>query len=145
MNAAHLHLMVNHVSLFALAFGVVALAVSMKRKSAEFRVFAVALFVLAGVFAWVATETGEGAETIVKALGDGSESFIDAHEQAAEWALRSGMIVGVLALAMEWAARKKQSWLKPLQWILLVLAIHGCTVFAATAFQGGKIRHSEVR
>ena len=145
MNGAHLHLIVNHVSLFALGMGTVVLAISMKRKSTDLRVFATALFVIAAVFAWITTETGEQAEDVLKALGGDVESFIEAHEQAAIWALRSSFLVGILALVMEWAARKKQSWLKPLQWALLLFAVHGCTVFAVTAFHGGKIRHTEIR
>lgn len=145
MNGAHLHLMVNHVSLFSLLIGTCTLAASIKRKSVDLRVLAVALFVATGIFAWVAMETGEQAETVLKTVGEGFESFIHDHEQAADWALRSGILVATLAITMEWAARKKQNWFKALQWTLLVFAIHGCTVFAATAFLGGKIRHTEVR
>lgn len=145
MNGAHLHLMVNHVSLFCLLIGVGALIASMKRKSVDLRVLAVVLFVIGGIFGWVAMETGEQVEDILKTLGTGAESFVEQHEDAAEWALRSSLLVAALALVMEWAARKKQKWFKPLQWILLVFAIHGCTVFAATAYLGGQIRHTEVR
>ncbi len=146
MNDAHQHLMVNHVSLFCLVIGAIALAVAMKRKSGELRVFASALFVVGGVFAWLAVETGEGAADVVKALGDASlDPFIHQHYEAAEWALRSGLLVATLAIGMEWAARKKAKWLKALQWTTLVFAIHGCTVFATTALLGGHIRHTEVR
>lgn len=145
MNGAHLHLMVNHVSLFTLFIGTVVYAVSMKRKSVDLRVLAVVLFVITGLFGWIAFETGEQAEDVLKTLGGDYESLIEAHEQAAVWALRSGFLVAGLAIASEWAARKKEKWAKPLKWALLIFAIHGCTVFAATAFQGGKVRHTEVR
>lgn len=145
MNGAHLHLIVNHVSLFALVTGAITLAVSMKRKSVDLRLAATVLFVVAGIFAWVADQTGESAEAVVKVLGGGTETFIKEHALAAEWALRSGTVVAILAIAMEWAVRKKTSWVKPLQWTLLFFALHGCTVFATTAFLGGRIRHTEVR
>lgn len=145
MNDAHLHLMINHVSLFTLVIGVFALAFSMKRKSAELRTLASVLFVITGIFGWISYETGEKAEQVVKALGGDFETFIHAHEQAAVWALRSGFLVATLAIALEWAVRKKKTWVKALQWTLLVFAIHGCTVYMATALQGGKIRHTEVR
>jgi hypothetical protein len=144
MDAAHLHLIVNHVSIFGLLFGVIALIAAMRRKSADLRMFASGLFILAGIFVVIAHETGEGAEDIVKALGDFDEQ-IEQHESAAEWAFRSGILVASLAVAVEWAARKRQTWLRRLQWTLLVFAIHGCTVFAATAYQGGMIRHTEIR
>ncbi|PWU13466.1 MAG: hypothetical protein C5B49_14735 [Bdellovibrio sp.] len=145
MNGAHLHLIVNHVSLFALVTGAIALAVSMKTKSNDLRRVATVLFLVAGVFGWVAVETGEEAEEIVKALGGEYESFINEHTLAAAWAQRSGFLVSALAIAMEWAVRKKKNWVKPLQWILLVAALHACTVFGRTAFLGGLIRHTEIR
>ncbi|MGE4233258.1 MAG: hypothetical protein AB7F43_08020 [Bacteriovoracia bacterium] len=145
MNGAHLHLVVNHVSLFALLFGAVTLIVSMKQKSVDLRVLATTLFVIAAVFGWVAFETGEKAEDVIKALGGNTETFISAHAQAAEWAFRSSILVGILSIATEWAIRKKKKFGKVLQWALLVFALHGCTVFAVTAMQGGKISHTEVR
>jgi hypothetical protein len=145
MNGAQLHLAINHVSLFALVIGAILLAVSMKRKSPELRVVASVLFVVAGVFAFFTFESGESAADIVKTLGLNTDSFVDEHAMAADWALRSGILVAILALVMEWAACKKQKWFKPLQWILLIVAIHGCTVFARVAYLGGHIRHTEVR
>lgn len=145
MNDAHLHLLVNHISLFALAIGAVALAVSMKRKSADLRLFATALFVVTGVFAWIAVKTGGNAADMVKTLGGGAEPFIHEHAGAAAWAQRSGTIVGSLAIGTEWAIRKKKKWVKTLQWILLVLALHGSAVFIRTAYLGGLIRHTEIR
>lgn len=145
MNGAHLHLLVNHVSLFAMAIGALVLAVSMKRKSVDLRVLATVLFVTAGAFAWIAVETGEQAEEVVKTLSAGTEALIDEHAMAATWALRSGILVAVLALALEGAVRKKKTWVRPLQWILLLLALQGSTVFARTAFLGGLIRHTEIR
>jgi uncharacterized membrane protein len=145
MNGAHLHLLVNHVSLFCIVIGVVALIASMVRKSQDLRVLAVGLFVVGGIFGWIAMETGEQAEDVLKAIDEGVKVFIKPHEEAAEWAFRSSIVIAVLAIATEWAARRKQQWFKPLQWILLVAAIHGTTVFARTAYLGGEIRHTEVR
>ncbi len=145
MNGAHLHLLVNHVSLFCIFIGVAALIFSMIRKSSDLRILAVTLFVIAGIFGWIAMETGEQAEDILKTLDTSVKIFIEPHEQAAEWAFRSSILIALLAIATEWSARKKQKWFKPLQWILLVAAIHGSTVFATTSYLGGDIRHSEIR
>jgi len=145
MNGAHLHLIVNHVSLFAIVIGACVLAASMILKSAELRFLATIMFVIAGVFGWIGVESGEGAADVLKALGGDSDPFIKEHAQAATFAQISGIVVAVLAIGMEVAVRKKEKWVKPLQWVLLILAIHGCTVFGRTAFLGGLIRHSEIR
>jgi uncharacterized membrane protein len=145
MNGAHLHLIVNHVPLLALMLGAVTLAVSMKRKSSDLRTLATALFLVAGIFGWIAFETGEKAEDVLKALGSEYASFIETHEEAASWALGSGIWVASLAVAAEWSVRKKKKWARALQWALLVFALHSCTVFAITALHGGRVRHTEVR
>jgi uncharacterized membrane protein len=145
MNGAHQHLLVNHVSLFAMAFGAAILAFSMYRKSADLRLVATLLFVIAGVFALIATETGESAEKILKAIDPKFRDAIHPHEEAAEWALRSGYLVCFLALVNEWAQRARKTWARWVQWALLVFAVHGTTVFSATAWQGGKIRHTETQ
>lgn len=143
MNGAHQHLLTNHVSLFAIAFGTVILAFSMYRKSADLRLVATILFVIAGVFALIATETGEKAEDILKAMDPKFRDSIHNHEEAAEWASRSAYLVCFLAIVNEWAQRARKTWSRWVQWALLVFAIHGITVFSATAWQGGKIRHTE--
>jgi len=149
MNGAHAHLMVNHVSLFAFLIGVVALLLSRRRKSADLRQLASGLFIVAGVFAVLGFESGEKAEDVLKAMGDAAwadfKPFVHQHEDAAEWARRSAILVSGLAVAMEWAARKKKAWLNRIQWAVILFAIHGCTVFAATSYFGGKVRHTEVR
>lgn len=145
MNGPHQHILVNHISLFAIIFGALALAGSMKRKSSELRVFAAFLFVLAGICGYVALETGEKAAAYFQTFGNDNMSFIQEHGMAAMWAFRSSLLIAVVALVMEWAAWKKQSWLKVLQWILLILAIHGSTVFIRTAHLGGLIGHPEIR
>jgi surface polysaccharide O-acyltransferase-like enzyme len=137
--------MINHVPIFFLMIGTVMFATSMKRKSSDLRVFASILFILTGVFTIIAMQTGEQAAEIVKALGEDTDTWITAHEEAAAWAQRSAIFVALLALAVEWAHRKKHKLVKVLQWLLLIFALHGSTVFLATALQGGPIRHSEVR
>lgn len=144
MNGAYLHLALNHVSLFTLVIGIIALIASMKRKSVDLRVMAALLFVVTGIFAYITIQTGGQAADVLKNLGEDND-FIKGHAEAATWALRSGILIATLAIAMEWAARKKPKWLRPLQWILLLFAIHGSTVFAFTASLGGQIRHTEIR
>lgn len=145
MNDAQLHVLVNHVSLFALAFGVCVLIGSMVRKSGDLRMAASAMFVIGGIFAWLADYSGHGAAHIIKDLDPSAQSFIHEHAEAAEWALRSGVLIAVLAIALEIIVRKKPQWTKAMTWVLLVFAIHGCTVFARVAYLGGHVRHSELR
>jgi hypothetical protein len=145
MNGAHQHLIVNHVPLFTLLIGTVVFAVSMRRKSADLRVLASVLFVLTGVSAWITVRTGGAAAHIMKLLGDGYRPFIREHAMAAVWAQRSGFLIALLAILMEWSFRKKPNWSRALQWILLIAAVHGCTVLTRVVYLGGLVRHTEIR
>jgi len=145
MNGAHYHLLVNHVSLFALIIGTAALIVSMYRKSTDLRTLAVVLFVIAGAFGWIAHETGHKAYDIVKDLPGVVEDMIDEHDEAADYALYAGYIIAGLAIVSEVARRYKPKWTKALQWVLLLTAIWGTSVYMRVAYLGGLIRHSEIR
>lgn len=145
MNGAHIHLIVNHVSLFTLIIGLIALITSIKSKSQDLRLFSSALLLIAGIFSWIAFVTGENAASLIKPLGENTDPFVNAHGLAATWALRSGVMIAILSIGMEWAVLEKKKWVKPLQWILIVFALCGCVVFTMTAFLGGKIRHTEIR
>ncbi len=145
MNGAHWHLIVNHISAILIPVGLVVLAVAMKRRSVELRMFAAVLFVVSGVFGWVADETGGKAAQEIAATDESLHPYIHEHAEAAEFAEASGLLIAALAIAMEVAVRAKPKWALLIQWILLIAAIHGTTVYARTAYLGGLIRHPEIR
>ncbi len=145
MNNAHLHLLVNHVSLFAVFFGGAALAVAIFRKSPELKWSALGLFLLAGVFVWIASLTGEGAEELVEHLPGVEESLIHAHEEAGEWAQVATTILAALSAGFFFLVRARPRWAQKALWALLVVALWTSAVLARTAYLGGSIRHTEIR
>lgn len=145
MNSAHLHLIVNHVSLFAVLFGVIALGWAWLRNSTEMRVAAVGLFVVAGLFAWIATTSGEGAEEMVEDLPGVSESLIESHEDAAKVSNALIIVMAISGLLMEVIARKRQNLFKPAQAVVMISALLSVASLVQTASLGGQIRHTEIR
>lgn len=145
MDAAHVHLLVNHVSLFAVVFGLMALVWSFFRDSSEMRMAAVLLFIFAAVFSWIAMESGEGAEELVEHLPGVSESYIEYHEEAAETAYVSMILLGLMAVGLGVVARFKKSWLKTSQVCLFLAGLVALGLVARAAQLGGLIRHSELR
>ncbi len=103
--------------------------------------FAAGMYVAAGLFAFLAFQSGERAEDALKAVGGSVEAFFEAHEQAAIWALRSGILACVLAIVMELAYLKKLPWATYFRWALLIVGIHGSTVFATTesSYRGSRL------
>lgn len=150
MNSAQIHLLVNHVPVFGVFFGLIALGWSIWKGSREMRLVAVGLFVISGLFAWIATTTGEGAEEMVEHLSGVKESLIERHEDAAEVTNVFIMILALGAAALEALAHFKAQLLKP-QWLkwghtaVLGLAVLTSGLLIRTAHLGGQIRHTEIR
>lgn len=145
MNGAHAHLLVNHIPLFGIFFGLVSLIWSIRRQSNDMRWAAVLLFVLAGVFAWVSMETGESAEDLVEHLPGVTKELIHTHEEAAEYAQIFALILAGAAFLMAILERYKPQFLKTTQIVVLLLALFTSTVIIRTTFLGGQIRHTEIR
>ncbi len=144
MNAAHLHLLVNHAGLFATLFGGALLGVGMYWNQKALVKAGLLMAVVAAVAAIAAVQTGEGAEEIVEHLAGVSESAIAAHEEAAELAQVTSIVLGILAGI---ALLGSERW--PTIGRLAVIGAFGMTmaVFGATAYAanlGGRIRHAEV-
>ena len=145
MNAAYAHLLFNHISIFTVAFGVLALCWAMFRGVNDMLWLAIGLFVVSGIFVWVASQTGEGAEELVEHLPGVFEGMIKLHEEAAELANIAVSILAGAALGLIVVKHFAVKWLKPAQAIVLVLALVCSGFLARAAMLGGKIRHTEIR
>ncbi|HSA58617.1 MAG TPA: hypothetical protein VLJ37_02920 [bacterium] len=145
MNAAQLHLLVNHIPIFGVAFGLAALLWSLARGSKDMRWASIALFLVSGAFAWVAVESGERAEDLVENLPGVVKSLIHDHEEAAETTNVSIILLAALSLVMAAAARFKPALFKGVQVLVVVLALVSSVLLARTAHRGGLIRHTEIR
>ncbi len=145
MNGAHLHLVVNHLPVFGVAFGALALLWSIVRKSSEMRWAAILLFIFAAIMGWISSETGESAEEVVEHLPGVTEAFIHAHEEAAEFANILAAITAFGAVLLAGFSLKKPKLVQVGQYILLILAALTSTAMLRTANLGGQIRHTEIR
>lgn len=145
MNGAHLHLLVNHIPVFGVAFGLVALLWALARRSADMRCAAIALFLTAAIFGWLASETGESAEKIIEHLPGITKDLIHQHEEAAEAANVSTILLAAFALGLAAVARYKQRFLKATEIIVVILALVSSGLMARAAYLGGQISHPEIR
>lgn len=145
MNGAHQHLLLNHIPVFTTAFGLLALLWALSRKSKDMLWAAVVLFVVAGISAWLASETGESAEKIVEHLPGVTKALIHEHEEAAEAANVSAALLAVGSLILIAIDRFRAQFLKPMQILLLMIALVSTALMARAAYLGGQISHSEIR
>ncbi len=146
MNPAHLHLIANHVPIFAAALSIPLLLVCLWRRDESGTFLTAVLFlVIAGVGAVVAERSGHAAEEIVEELPGIEERLIHEHEERAEvalWLTLASAALGIATLALVRGRRPVPVWSAVL---LLAAALVTTGAMAWTSLAGGEIRHPEIR
>jgi len=144
MNGAHLHLVLNHLPVLGVGFGLLLLLAARLRRSAELTRAALVVFVLAAGAAGTAYLTGEPAEEAVEGLAAVTETAIEQHEEAATVALVLTGLLGAGALLGLVGFRRQAL---PPGWFTsaaLIGALVAGGSMAYTANLGGQIRHPEI-
>lgn len=145
MNGAHLHLLVNHVPVLGLFFGLALLVAALWRRSTELTRTSLVIFVLTAVAAIVVYLTGEPAEDSVEGLADVTKTMIGRHESAALAATIGVGVLGGFALLGLAGFRRLAAIPRWFTSSSLVLAIVTAGMMGWTANLGGQIRHTEIR
>ncbi|MDX9857728.1 MAG: hypothetical protein RBT76_08070 [candidate division Zixibacteria bacterium] len=145
MNAAHLHLIFNHVPVIATLFGCGFLLVGLLARKDTLIRSAFVVFIVAAVTTVPAFVSGDGAEDLIERLPGIDEKYIHAHEEAGEKALVVMIAVGVLAGAGLWVFRFMNRLRITAAVIILLASIAAAGWMAYTANLGGEIRHPEIR
>ncbi|MGK7369480.1 MAG: hypothetical protein ACNS64_04645 [Candidatus Halalkalibacterium sp. M3_1C_030] len=145
MNAAHYHLLINHVPILATFFSIAILIWGIAAKSEAIKKVALVGFVVAGVFAIVAFQTGESAEDIVEDLPGVTHDIIEGHEESAGTAQWLTILLGVGGLAGLYMTAKSTKGINKYLWILLAYSVVAAASLGYTAYEGGQIRHTELR
>ncbi len=144
MNAAQIHLALNHAPLFLSVIGGGILILGMIQKNETIKTLSLFLLLAAALFTIPVFLTGEGTEELVEHLPGVTENMIEKHEDMAKIALIVIAISGVAALAGIFL-RKKASMAKAVFALCLVLSLASFGTMAQTAHLGGLIRHSELQ
>jgi hypothetical protein len=145
MNAAHLHLILNHIPVLGTLIALGLLSFAVWKRSEDVKKAALGLLVITALLGVPAFLTGEPAEEMVKGLPGVARPLIGQHEEAAQGAFIGLCILGGVALAgLVWFRRGK---LLP-AWFGVVVLVGSLIVggwMAWTANLGGQIRHPEIR
>lgn len=144
MNAAHIHLLLNHVPVLGAVFGLLVLGYGYARGSRDVMKAGLGLLVIVGITGGLVYLTGEPAEELVEDLAGVSEAVLERHEAAALWATIGAGLVGLVALVglVRWRAAEF-----PRRYAGAVLSLTlGLTgLMGWTANLGGQVRHAEIR
>ncbi len=143
MDAAHIHLLLNHVPVLGTFFGLALLAYALLRRQQDVLKAALGVFVVTGLAAGVVYLTGESAEELVEGMAGITEALIEPHEESALVALVLAGVLGLAALVgLLFFRRGVPGWLGS---AVLVLALVAGGAMAWTANLGGRINHPEIR
>lgn len=144
MNAAHVHLMVNHIPLFAALFGGALLGFGLWKNQPALKSAGLVLGLIAGLSAFAAVQSGERAEDIVEELSGTNEIALEQHEEAAEIAQWAAILLGVASLVGLALPKSQGAMRTRVEWLTIALFLVTLAMVARTANLGGPIRHPEI-
>ncbi len=145
MNAASWHLLLNHLPIMGMFFGLAILVFGMIFKNQIAKRIALAVFIFSGLSALIANQTGEQAEDVVEKLAGIQEQFIHDHEEAAERFLSICLVLGGVSLVALWMDWKKKTMVQYAYMVVLFISTFNMYFAYSAGHSGGEIRHPEIR
>lgn len=143
MNAAHIHLMLNHLPIVGLLIGFIILLPATWRQSATLLQTVWILFIALAVIGLAVAKSGEGAEELLEKIPGVDHRLIHEHEEYAEKSVYLLMLLGALS-AIHWTLFKRGKWNHWHGISLLIVALGALIYLAWVAYTGGLIRHPEI-
>jgi len=144
MNAAQIHLALNHAPLFLSIIGGVILILGLIRKNESFKTISLYMLVAAALFTAPVFLTGEGTEELIENLPGVNEGAIEEHEEMAKIAMILIAVTGAVAL-FGLFLKKNETISKFVFGAAVILSLASFGTMAQTAHLGGLIRHSELQ
>lgn len=141
MNAAHFHLLINHLPVTGVAFGFVMLVIGMIRRNDTLRATSLVLFILAGLIAVPTYLSGEPAREVVEDLV--SFRAVGRHADAAWIALLATEALALVSVA-SWIVRRRPALWHRFLVVSLALSAIATGLMIRTANLGGQVRHTEI-
>ena len=145
MNGAHLHLLVNHVPVLGILFGLLLLVAALWRGSTELTRTSLVVFVLTALAAVLVYLTGEPAEDAVEGVAGVTRGLIGRHEDAALAATIGLATLGLFSLGGLAGFRRLARIPRWFTSSSLLLALVAAGMIGWAANLGGQIRHTEIR
>jgi len=145
MNAAQIHLMLNHVPVIGVILATLLLVVGILMRSRDVVRVTFGLLVVIALSGVVVYLTGEPVEHMVERLPGVEHDTLEAHEEFSRPATIALVIVGLVSLVgliRYWRAERVP---RGFAIVTLVLAIIASGMMGWTAHLGGLIRHEELQ
>jgi uncharacterized membrane protein len=144
MNATHFHLLLNHFPIIGTLIGTIILVYGFITKELKIKILSAYLIAAMALVAVPVYLTGEPAEETVEHISGISETSIELHEEAAEFAIVMMSITGFLALISIVVSKIKPALTLRVCYVLLLFSTISFAAMARVGYLGGKIRHTEL-
>jgi hypothetical protein len=144
LDAAHVHLMLNHAPVIGAPLLLLLLTIGLVRGSRELVTVSLVLVVGLAVVTSLVYVTGEPTEELVERAPWFRDALAETHEEHATVSLVAVLVTGAVAGAALAFRRRPGAgaWLPRATWAGLALST---ALLGWTAWSGGQIRHEEVR
>ncbi|CAN5892391.1 hypothetical protein BH11VER1_BH11VER1_01100 [soil metagenome] len=145
-NAPHLHLLTNHLPIFGIVMGLLALALAFLWKNEVSKRIALILLLLSHTGAFLTYNLGQYAYRPVRRIADeDGQIWLDTHMDRAESGIYVFYLATFIILAALYAAWRKPRWAAPLTIAAGIVSAATLGTAGWIADAGGKVRHSELR
>jgi uncharacterized membrane protein len=144
MNATHFHLLLNHFPIIGTLIGTIILVYGFITKELKIKILSAYVIAAMALVAVPVYLTGEPAEETVEHISGISETSIELHEEAAEFAIVMMSITGFLALISIVVSKIKPALTLRVCYVLLLFSTISFAAMARVGYLGGKIRHTEL-
>lgn len=144
MNAAQIHLALNHAPLFLSITGGILLLWGIIRKADNLKTISLYMMIAAALFTIPVFLTGDGTEELVEHLPGVNENVIEDHEEMARISMILIAITGFFSI-MTIIFHNKSGVRKYFFPALILLSLVSFGSMAKTAHLGGMIRHQEIQ
>lgn len=143
MNAAHLHLIINHIPVVGTFFSFLVLLSGWLGKKSAVQKTALLLFVFVGLISVLVYVSGNSAEDIVEKFPGVSEKAIHQHEESATVTLIFIECLAVASLLGFALFGRRENLPGGFLLTVVILTIVAFVLTANTSNLGGKIRHPQ--
>jgi hypothetical protein len=144
MDAAHVHLLLNHFPILGSLFAAAVLLAGVLLNDSKINQVGLVSLVVFALMAIPAFLSGEGAEEIIENCPGVSRAAIHDHEEIAEAGLWVMLFAGAVALAAFFIQRSKPHLHRKLGIIAFAAALAAFAVLTQVGLTGGEIRHPEI-
>ncbi len=144
MNWPYIHPLVNHFPIILTVVGSAALVLTLIGNRRSVWLYALATLTLAGLSIYPAFYTGNAAAHALRNTWYVVRSMVDAHDEAAGYALPVVLVMGAVSAYAWWRMLRREVMGLPPVWlraVVVLLAAVGLGVITWTAYLGGKIIH----